>query len=194
MTIELPDGGLVSANVFNRIGAASIGPLLVRSTVRSFSDVEGAKAFYAKVPSALSVQGFSQVTAPAVGRESIGFSSPDVLDGQPVTYQTIVFRADTFVIYTTTVSQSTSASMGPTADLARIVLGRTPTGLPGVPSIGETSPQSTPTPQPATAPTAVATEVIASSPEGPPGILASGNLVDAPDLGSNLKLGGFSVW
>src|SRR4051812_7961620 len=97
---DLPGGGQLTITVFRR-PADGTGPVMVRNTVNSMSDPAAAQAYYARLPSILSQQGFTSAGAAPIGAESAIYSAPDTLDGRPVVYSTVAYRLDSYVVLTT---------------------------------------------------------------------------------------------
>jgi hypothetical protein len=190
---NLPGGGLRSIAAYRRPGDG-VNPSFVRTTVHSLPDGDSAQIWYDKWPKLLTSQGFVPAPAPTVGVDSLGFSSDDVMDGQPVVYQTVVYRLDTLVVVVTVVGPRGSTTLDVPAALARVTYAR------GAATLGLTSTVARPAATgivpaasvaaPAAAPASI-TQVL-GTPPGPPGLLLSGVLSDAPDIGAGLQLTGFS--
>lgn len=206
---ERPDGGLISIAVYHKVEDVP-GPLVVRSTANTYTAISKARSLYERLPAALAQEDFAPIPAPTVAEQSAAFSSPDMLDGQPVLYVTILAREGPVVTLTTIVGPPDSTTLDQLLPFARLIDARvlTALGRPAPPVVGQpaTTPSTIETPQPASliVPTPRPTSDAAARPTqapaptqsaalvGPPGILIGATLTDSPEVGSGLHFGGFS--
>lgn len=185
---DVPDGGVKLSATFRRDRRYG-GIWLVRNTVWSMPGPGPAVTLFRGLPDLLAGQGFAPVEAPQLGDESLAFESPEIVDGDRALYATVAYRHGPLVVMTTTLGPAETTGVVDAAALAGVTYSRASE------LVAVRPPAVVFGPDPAAPASASSSEPAApadETPDGPPGIVASGTLVDAPDLGDNLRLGGFS--